>query len=449
MRKIFLDPAARLSLLYITALSSIGVVAVISQVIIRTNIQSQKYDGKVVNMSGRQRMLSQRLSKEFLLLEKAEDDSIQQIVLHRLLRHHYEWRNAHLFLSDQAESQGKKIKNTPAVRALFANTQAYFDSIDHACRLVIRAEIPINAREIAEGLRTILQAEPQFLNCMEKITDQYEREAAGKVMYLEKVEFFLFLVTLLILATESLFVLLPAVKKLRLYFQQLLEANHALEDAAEQIHESRRLLLNSSLEAQERERKRIAMELHDGLGPLIALAKLNINHLQGKVPDADAKFTEKSLEYLHEIHQGIKQISGALMPYALEQFGLKIALENLIDEVQTVAKPEINLYVNLEPASFDKTFELNVYRLVQELLNNAVRHAEASQISVQVFADEGRIVVMIEDDGKGLLSDNPLQSSGLGLKNIMSRVNAFDGYLNIDTNPQDGTTITIYIPLPT
>lgn len=449
MRKIFPDPASRLSFLYITALISIGVVAAFSQIIIRTNIQSQKYDEKIVNTSGRQRMLSQRLSKEFLLLEREENENARQVMLHRIQGIHQEWYTAHLFLSDQTDNQNRKINNSLAVQDMFYQLQPFFDSINYACVSVTQGPLVDTASQIAESLRIILAAESHFLSYMEKITDQFEIEAASKVIYLERVELILFVVTILILLIESMFILLPTVKKLQEYFQKLLEANHSLELAAEAIHESRRLLLSSALEAQERERKRIAMELHDGLGPLIALAKMNVNHLQGKVPVEDAKFTEKSLEYLDQIHTGIQQISNALMPYDLEQFGLQIALENMIEAMQSGSGIEVKLYVDINSTDFDKTFELNIYRLVQELLNNAVRHAEASEISVQVFTDDTRMVIMIEDDGKGLSSDNPLKSPGLGLKNTMSRVNAFDGNLIIDTDPQDGTTITIYLPIPT
>lgn len=449
MRKKLLDPASRLSLLYITALSAIGVVALISQIIIRTNIQSQKYDGKIVNTSGRQRMLSQRLTKDFLLLERAaEHDNARQTILRRIQDTHQEWSMAHYFLSDQTDNQGRKINNSQVVRDMFQHVQPFFDSINHACVSITEAPLQDTTSQIAESLQIILNAEPHFLNHMEKITDQFAIEAAGKVVYLERIELILFLITISILAIESMFILLPAVQKLRQYFQQLLEANHSLEMAAETIRESQQLLLRSSLETQERERKRIAMELHDGLGPLIALAKMNINHLEGKVPVEDAKFAEKSLECLDEIHKSIRQISNALIPYTLEQFGLKIALENLIEEMQAGASIEIKLYVDIEQENFGETFELNAYRLVQELLNNALRHAEASEISVQVFTDDFQMVIMIEDDGKGLTLNNPLKSTGLGLKNMMSRVNAFNGHLNIDANPRDGTTITVYLPIP-
>jgi signal transduction histidine kinase len=436
------DPAKRVSVLYVIALLSIALVALVSQVIVRRIIESQQSDSRVINLSGRQRMLSQRLAKTFLLAEAAAGEPRRDSLLREIALSCAELAEAQRFLSDSGGASAKN-PNSEKVQALYSSLQPYFERISRACALAPGAD----SSALALGLRQMLEAEPPFLALMEQITRQYEAEARQRVERLKSTEQFLFLLTLLILLVEGLLILTPAVRKIRLYFSSLRESNQALQQAGEELRESRRLLLSSVIESQEGERKRISMELHDGLGPLIGLARLNVSQVQGSLGEAEAPYAERALAYLDQMSAGLRQIAISLVPPVLAEFGLRSALESLAEELQAVCPAVLRLYVSLPEASLPPAQELHIYRIAQELLNNAARHAGAGEISLQVFSDGPQIVILAEDDGKGLRSTDPERSRGFGLKHVASRVNMLSGSLQIDSSPGGGTSILIFLPI--
>lgn len=442
------DPARRLSFLYIAALSAIGLIALVSQVIIRQLIEDQRSDSKLINISGRQRMLSQRLAKDALLLLSAPLPKEQSEISQRIDSNLQEWQFQHAILRDNTNPDFDKTPNSPEVKALFLTIQPYLDSIVFAANLLLKSNINLNEAEKKAALNTILKAEPHFLDIMDKITHQYQIEAAYRVSNLKFIELVLFIGTNIILFLEGFFVFFPAARQIRTYLEELLKTNKELSETSAALHENRKLLLSSTLEAQEKEKRRIAMDLHDGLGPLIALAKLNVQQTRNELSESHRHFAENAEKHLNEIHKGLKTIASELLPPALEQFGLAAVLENLVEENQKVCSAKILLYHQLEELDLPKVFELNVYRMVQELLTNALRHAEAGEISIQVVAIDKNLVIIAEDDGKGFSAKDPLKDNGLGLKNMISRTNAFSGEIHIDSEASFGTTITIYLPLP-
>lgn len=197
------------------------------------------------------------------------------------------------------------------------------------------------------------------------------------------------------------------------------------------------------METQEMERKRIAEDLHDSLGHLLSIIKLNLQTL----PDEQKKYYVSSLQLLNQASAEIRNISFDLMPQTLEEEGLVAALNELADKIRSSSLFDIILRVHdMENFTFDKQTKFNIYRIVQEAVNNILKHAEAKEISIQLINQKDYLTIMIEDDGKGF-NTKEMKMSGRGLSNITARSEWLDGTITIDSTPGRGTTIAIEIPV--
>ena len=204
---------------------------------------------------------------------------------------------------------------------------------------------------------------------------------------------------------------------------------------------SRRLI-----ESQEAERKRIASELHDGIGQSLAiisnLAAMGKNK-KNNSRDGFEEFEEISRNAngaLDEVHE----ITSNLHPYYLERMGLTKALESMFAAVSGV----INLDYELDPIDdiFPKHSEINIYRIVQESLNNIIKHSEASAAVIGIKRAEKEVVITISDNGRGF-DANKSKGNGLGLVGLNERTNFIGGKLNITSAAGTGTEIKITLPM--
>lgn len=196
------------------------------------------------------------------------------------------------------------------------------------------------------------------------------------------------------------------------------------------------------MDTQEQERKRIAEDLHDSLGHLLSTVKFNLQTL----PDDRRPQVESSMHLLNQATEELRNITFNLMPRTLEEGGLIPALNELASKITSAGRVHVSLHVhNMERFVLEKQSQFNIYRIVQEAVNNILKHADAKEIGIQLIGQENHITIMIEDDGKGF---NPgEQKSGRGLKNIVTRSLWLKGNINIDSHPGRGTTITTEIPV--
>ncbi len=211
--------------------------------------------------------------------------------------------------------------------------------------------------------------------------------------------------------------------------------------------------IQSILAGQENERRRIGREIHDGIGPLLSYSKLELDTFLDEYEKAQKDGGEEKLlnirQTLDSIANDLRDLSHHLTPRLLEEFGLFSAFSHLITRLNNSLKSKIGFYSNLgSEIRFDQDLELNLYRCGQELVNNAVKHARASEIMVQLIKHDHSVVLMVEDDGMGFDPQVISQENlGIGLTNIDTRVRTYHGEFHIESQINKGTTASIEIPI--
>ena len=197
---------------------------------------------------------------------------------------------------------------------------------------------------------------------------------------------------------------------------------------------------------RENERKRIANDLHDSLGPLLSAVKLNISSVE--IEDAgDRAVLEKTSGYLDEIIGSMRRISHDLLPSTLERRGLLEAIREFINQVRNKQSVNIQLYV-VKEVSVPKDKEIHIFRMVQEIVHNTLKHANAHNLQIGFSEEGGHLLCLTKDDGKGFDKEKVLSGSqGLGLRSLESRCEILNGIMTLDSMPGGGTNYFIKIPV--
>lgn len=226
--------------------------------------------------------------------------------------------------------------------------------------------------------------------------------------------------------------------------QTIAEQNQKLKD--EQIkfleHQQQVVSLQSMLNGQETERTRIAKDLHDGLGGLFSTVKMYFSTLQNQqVGLKESDLFNKSYEMVDTAAREVRRIAHNMMPEVLMKLGLNAALKDLCDLTSAGKLLKVSLELNGMENRLNASTEIMLYRIVQELLNNIVKHAHATTVIVQFIRDNERLSVVVEDDGRGFNTLEIENSKSAGLENIKSRVNYLNGKLAIESEQGTGTTV--------
>lgn len=201
--------------------------------------------------------------------------------------------------------------------------------------------------------------------------------------------------------------------------------------------------------AEENERKRIAADLHDGVGQMMSAAKMNLSAFENELPfkDDNQKLSfEKIINLVDESCKEIRSVSHQMMPNALLKSGLASAIREFIDKLDSRI-----LKVNLHTEGLNERLESNVetvlYRVIQECVNNVIKHSGANVLDISLIKDNDGIAATIEDNGKGFNTKDKEKFDGIGLKNIISRVEFLKGTVDFDSSPGRGTLVAIHVPL--
>ncbi|MCU0368402.1 MAG: sensor histidine kinase, partial [Cyclobacteriaceae bacterium] len=199
-------------------------------------------------------------------------------------------------------------------------------------------------------------------------------------------------------------------------------------------------------EAREEERTRIAKDLHDGVGGLLSGVKMSLTQMQNRIDltSDDHLLFARSLDMLDGSMQEIRRVSHAMMPPSLQQFGLKAAVRDFIEAINSMKTIDVVFQVvGAESVNYTLDTQLMIYRIIQELINNVLKHSHANKCLVQlVYADV--LTITVEDDGVGF---EQLNTKGAGLLNIRQRVEFLKGTIDWNSTAGEGTSVLVEIPL--
>jgi signal transduction histidine kinase len=208
--------------------------------------------------------------------------------------------------------------------------------------------------------------------------------------------------------------------------------------------EKQRALLQAVTETELNEQKRVSRDLHDSIGSLLATV---INELSGEIPgNGHVQRISKAKELVTKAAGEVRNISHNMLPADLLKFGLVSSLKSMIDNVDHGSSFETEFILfDVDKIDMHQTREIYIYRIIQELIQNIIRHANASKMVVQLTRHENYLNIMVQDDGVGF--DTRKLTNGSGLGNLRSRVEYLNGKLSFDSNPGKGTTVIIDTPL--
>lgn len=200
--------------------------------------------------------------------------------------------------------------------------------------------------------------------------------------------------------------------------------------------------LAAVIQVQEDERKRIAKDLHDGIVQQLGGLKLG---LQKIFTNQETEETNKIVKILDESAEELRELSHKMMPRALGELGLIPALKDMLDNSLGNTNIEFQFEHFGITERFKENLEIAIYRIAQELVNNVIKHSKANKVNVQLFKTGGDVLLIVEDDGKGINSLE--QKDGIGLMNINSRLDTINGKVNFEPSHESGTLATVKIPI--
>ncbi len=201
--------------------------------------------------------------------------------------------------------------------------------------------------------------------------------------------------------------------------------------------------------AEENERKRIAADLHDGVGQMMSAAKMNLSAFENDIPFKDEQQKnafDKIIGLVDESCKEIRSVSHQMMPNALLKSGLASAIKEFIDKIDTRIL-KVNLHTEGLNERLDANVETVLYRVIQECVNNVIKHSGANSLDISLIKDADGIAATIEDNGRGFNTKDREKFEGIGLKNILSRIGFLKGTVDFDSTPGRGTLVAIHVPL--
>ena len=207
--------------------------------------------------------------------------------------------------------------------------------------------------------------------------------------------------------------------------------------------------VSSIMQGQEEERSRMAKDLHDGLGGILSGIKLNLSAMRGNqiLQEQDANIFSRSIDQLDTAIKEMRRVAHNMMPEALLKFGLSEAIQDFCDGINQAGHLKMKYSHFGSPILNDQSLQVILYRIIQELSNNAIKYAQAQNIFIQLTKHETGISLTVEDDGKGFDMASLEKIKGTGINNVISRVNYLKGTFTIDSEIGKGTSCFVEIPV--
>ncbi|WP_298510811.1 sensor histidine kinase [uncultured Kordia sp.] len=255
----------------------------------------------------------------------------------------------------------------------------------------------------------------------------------------------------------QMFALIGGIVLLALLFFAVFYAYRSKKEKESEIQKNIELLKKQELKSikamisgQESERKRIAQDLHDRLGSMLSMVKLNYKSIEDnldKLKEENRKQYTQANALLDEACNAVREIAHNMVSGVLTKFGLVAALEDLKNTIQGTNTFQIEVITHGLDDRLENNLEMELYGITQELIHNVIKHAKAKEVIVQLVKRTSEINLTVTDDGIGFENSKNNASTGMGLKGIESRVDALKGIFHIDSNKGNGTTINIDIPI--
>ncbi|MDL5512257.1 histidine kinase [Arenibacter sp. M-2] len=580
---------------YLLALAAIALSIIVAQILIQNHLNSQLDDSKVINIAGRQRAYSQKLTKEVLLLKESTEASQRAQVISELGETLSVWKNAHHTLQFGDMAMGISQAEKEEVNVLFENIDPHYNAMVSAVEHIL-SDYKENGNSIPNqsDIDAVLKNESAFLAMMDTIVNKYDALSKTHLQNLKFKEYLLLALSLTILLLEIFFIFKPLsvqirntiknlmitqkkseesaheIKKLfkekEKSLQELQELNFVIDNAAlfasakqdghvvfiskkfkellgrndqdlnkplyemlttdegqqqylmevlksnrksirteeikikttngeslwldmsiipmhqssaqqsililcsditerkknqlkvaqltkdnyEETMRQKQLQASQIVEGQEEERKRIAKDIHDGIGQMLTALKFNIESINLRNKEKTAEKIEYIKSLARDLIKGVRTATFNLTPPELSDHGIFPALHKMTHELSKLTGKNI-LFENKIDGNlrFNSLAETNIYRVVQEAVNNAIKYAEANYILVTLNHNDNILSVVIDDDGKGfddsILEKTPKNNSdgGMGLFFMKERMNYINGRLFINSIPEKGTRVTI------
>jgi signal transduction histidine kinase len=464
----------RLTRLYILALTTVAVLSIAGQILIQESLEDTLNDAHVVNIAGRQRMLSQRLSKMAILLTNidrfSEESRFYQKDFGETLAL---WSKCHEgLLNGKLEIEREvAVKNSPKINQMFNELNPVFLKIKTQLELILNNQAFDKKQVLAE----ILTNERLFLNKMDLIVFQYDLESHERVNRVRYIELFLFVLTISILLLEGILIFKPLAAYIKEVISKLIYSEEALQQKNQELSISNQKLIemqkdlvkiteekyelvrqednvrsSALMEGQEEERRRLSRELHDGIGQMLTGLRLHSEKLKSLpfANDKQRKTFEEHSKLIEETIEATRMVSFNLMPPILTDFGLGAAIRLLTEYTSQTSNIQVSYESNYGQTRLNSNLEVNLYRIAQEALNNMIKHSKATEAKVVLKKNKAEIELNISDNGVGFDEKSVKKETIInnGLPNMQTRVRLLGGQMQIQAKSTKGTRITVKIP---
>jgi PAS domain S-box-containing protein len=220
---------------------------------------------------------------------------------------------------------------------------------------------------------------------------------------------------------------------------------HFLEqEILDQRIQAQKMITRAMLKAEERERNKIGQELHDNVNQILVSIKLFLGMTKGKSDENAEQFIQKSIGLIDNAIQEVRDLSQRQVT-PLKEINLEELIQLLMLKLRESSHLKTSLVYNLDGQEIEDDLKLNIYRIIQEQFNNIIKYAEASAVSIMINGDQKFLHVLVEDNGKGF--DTSAKRMGIGISNMINRIESFNGEVVIDSSPGNGCRINIKIPV--
>ncbi len=212
------------------------------------------------------------------------------------------------------------------------------------------------------------------------------------------------------------------------------------KELSEERYENQNQITEAVLKAQEQERAHIGRELHDNINQILATSRLYIEYAQ-KTPEMHDMLLFKARDFILSAIQEIRSLSKSVLPPSISDVGLAASLDDLLDTIREINHFKFETVWKIKEELLSPNLKLTIFRIVQEQLNNIIRHAKAKNVSISIKSVDDKVTLLIKDDGVGF--EKGKESNGVGLRNIESRAALFNGKIDIDSTPGKGTILKV------